>query len=228
LPSGSKKSSIRLHYFPYSDLKPFSIMPLHLTIIMCLLLSFSGVVNAKVTHSKSVHKTHHVKVKHVQKKHHTKVKSGKKISHVKAKKSAVLTAKTTKPATNLKRRTKLMSEYASWKGTRYRLGGNSRKAIDCSALTRRLYQEAFAVNLPRTTSGQLTKGKKAKQRAMRIGDLVFFKTGRVQKHVGIYIGEDKFIHASRQKGVTISELSNPYWNQHLLAVRRVLPETAVR
>jgi len=195
-------------------------MPLHLTVLVCLLLSFSGIV-----HAKDVHKAHHVKVKHVQKKHHSKVKSGQKTHRIKATHSAI---KTAKPATGIKRRKSLMNEYANWKGTHYRLGGNSHKAIDCSALTKRFYQEAFDVSLPRTTTGQLQKGKKARHRAMRIGDLVFFKTGRVQKHVGIYIGEDKFIHASREKGVTISELSNPYWNQHLLAVRRVLPETALR
>lgn len=121
-----------------------------------------------------------------------------------------------------------MYEYQSWKGTHYRLGGHSHREIDCSALTQKLYQEAFSIDLPRTTSEQLTKGRKVKKATMHIGDLVFFKTGRSQKHVGIYIGENRFIHASRTKGVTISELTNPYWNQHLLAARRVLPDTVVR
>jgi spr peptidase. Cysteine peptidase. MEROPS family C40 len=133
-----------------------------------------------------------------------------------------------KPASSLKRRNRLMKEYKTWKGTRYRLGANSHKAIDCSALTKRFYEEAFDVTLPRTTTEQLRKGKKAKYRTLHIGDLVFFKTGRVQKHVGIYIGDDQFIHASRKVGVTISELNNPYWNQRLLAARRVLPENVVR
>ncbi|MFK3659619.1 NlpC/P60 family protein [Scandinavium sp. NPDC088450] len=136
--------------------------------------------------------------------------------------------KPTKKAGNLKRRKRLMNEYKNWKGTRYRLGGNSHNAIDCSALTKRLYREAFAIDLPRTTTAQLKKGKKAKQLSPHIGDLVFFKTGRAQKHVGIYIGDNRFIHASRRKGVTISALSNPYWSNHLLAVRRVLPDTVVR
>lgn len=129
---------------------------------------------------------------------------------------------------NLKRRNRLMNEYKIWKGTHYRFGADSHKAIDCSALTKRLFQEAFAINLPRTTTEQILKGKKAKQKNPHIGDLVFFKTGRVQKHVGIYIGDNHFIHASSSKGVTISALSNPYWSNHLLAVRRVLPDTVVR
>lgn len=136
--------------------------------------------------------------------------------------------KPTKTSSNLKRRKRLMRQYQHWKGTRYRLGGNSHRAIDCSALTRRLYKEAFSVSLPRTTGEQLRRGKKTKPGAAHIGDLVFFKTGRVQKHVGIYIGGNRFIHASRRKGVTISQLNDPYWNHHYLAMRRVLPDTVAR
>jgi lipoprotein Spr len=139
-----------------------------------------------------------------------------------------LAVKPAKTAANLKRRKRLMREYQHWKGTRYRLGANSHKAIDCSALTRRLYRDAFAVNLPRTTGGQINRGKKARQKTLRIGDLLFFKTGRAQRHVGIYIGEDRFIHASSRKGVTISLLSNPYWASRIIAARRVLTETTIR
>jgi len=140
------------------------------------------------------------------------------------KQTAVKTSKTS----NLKRRKSLMRQYQQWKGTRYRLGANSHRAIDCSALTRRLYQEAFSVSLPRTTGEQLRRGKKTRPGAAHIGDLVFFKTGRAQKHVGIYIGGNRFIHASRRKGVTISQLNDPYWNRHYLAMRHVLPDTAAR
>lgn len=147
------------------------------------------------------------------------------VPHHSSKHAVVKPAKT---AANLKRRKRLMREYQHWKGTRYRLGANSHKAIDCSALTRRLYHDAFAVNLPRTTGGQLSRGKRAKQKTLHIGDLLFFKTGRAQKHVGIYIGENRFIHASRRKGVTISQLSNPYWTNHMIAARRVLTDAAVR
>jgi lipoprotein Spr len=199
-------------------------MSLRLTLLLCLLFSFYFSAQAKAT------PVHHAHPQH--KKTHAKTsKNSAKDKHKKTAAKPVnikVDTKPTKTASNVKRRTRLMNQYQNWKGTRYRLGANSHKAIDCSALTRRLYKDAFAVNLPRTTTGQLRKGSKAKRTAPRVGDLVFFKTGRVQKHVGIYIGDNRFIHASRRKGVTISQLSNPYWNNHLLAVRRVLPETIVR
>jgi lipoprotein Spr len=147
------------------------------------------------------------------------------VPHHSSKQAAV---KPVKATASVKRRSRLMREYQHWKGTRYRLGANSHRAIDCSALTRRLYQEAFAVKLPRTTGEQMHRGRKARRGAPHIGDLVFFKTGRVQRHVGIYIGDNRFIHASRRKGVTISRLTSPYWNHHLLAVRQVLPDPVMR
>ena len=200
-------------------------MSLRISLLLCLLMSFHCVAYAKSTHK--AHKTHKVRKTHQAHKPHKTLKISK-TRRVKQTNVETVFVQTSKPATNLKRRKSLMHEYQSWKGTRYRFGANSHKAIDCSALTKRFYEEAFAVTLPRTTTAQIRKGKKAKYRSMRIGDLVFFKTGKVQKHVGIYIGDNQFIHASHRKGVTISELSNPYWNQHLLAVRRVLPETAIR
>jgi len=173
-------------------------MPLRLALLFCLLFSIHCTAQAA-----RAHLTHRPKHKEVA-------------------------VKPTKASSNIKRRKSLMHEYQQWKGTRYRLGANSHRAIDCSALTRRLYQEAFAVSLPRTTGEQLRKGKRTKPGAAHVGDLVFFKTGRAQKHVGIYIGENRFIHASRRKGVTISQLNDPYWNHRLLAMRQVLPDTAVR
>lgn len=176
-------------------------MPLRLALLLCFLFSFHCTAQAA-----RAHLTHHPKHKVV----------------------AVKPGKPTKASSNIKRRKRLMNEYQQWKGTRYRLGANSHKAIDCSALTRRLYKEAFSVSLPRTTGEQLRRGKKTRPGAAHVGDLVFFKTGRAQKHVGIYIGENRFIHASRRKGVTISQLNDPYWNHRLLAMRQVLPDTVAR
>ncbi len=62
------------------------------------------------------------------------------------------------------RRTKLLKEYQHWKGTRYRYGGNSHKAIDCSALTKRIYKNTFAIELPRTASKQLQTGKRVRKK----------------------------------------------------------------
>lgn len=176
-------------------------MSLRLTLLICFLFTFHCTAQA-------------ARVRHIHHRH---------TNHTKP-----VATKSTKSTVNIKRRKRLMSQYQHWKGTRYRLGANSHKAIDCSALTRRLYQDAFAVKLPRTTREQMRRGKKARRSAPHIGDLVFFKTGRVQRHVGIYIGDNRFIHASRRKGVTISKLTSPYWNRHLLAVRQVLPDPVKR
>lgn len=76
-----------------------------------------------------------------------------------------------------KRRAKLLSNYRHWHGTRYRLGGTTHRAVDCSALTRNLYWETFQMKLPRTTGGQLNRGKRIARGRLRIGDLVFFTLG---------------------------------------------------
>ncbi len=186
-------------------------MSLRLALLMCFLFTFHCTAQAaRVRHS------HHRQVHH------------RHVHHRSPHHSKSVAIKSTKVTGNVKRRKRLMSGYQHWKGTHYRLGANSHRAIDCSALTRRLYQEAFAVKLPRTTGEQMRRGKKARRGAPHIGDLVFFKTGRVQRHVGIYIGDNRFIHASRRKGVTISQLTSPYWNHHLLAVRQVLPDPVIR
>lgn len=101
--------------------------------------------------------------------------------------------------------------YNHWKGTPYALGGMSKNAIDCSGLTVLAFKDVFGLSLPRTVSEQATKGKKVARYSLQPGDLVFFKTGFFQKHVGIYVEENRFIHASSSKGVVISTLDEPYW-----------------
>ncbi|EOU9560078.1 NlpC/P60 family protein [Cronobacter dublinensis] len=116
----------------------------------------------------------------------------------------------------------LLSRYGSWKGTRYHLGGTTRRGVDCSALMQHLFAESASVALPRTTQEQIREGRAVRKTALQPGDLVFFNTGPRQRHVGVYIGDDQFIHASKEKGVTISSLSNRYWRVRYLAARRVV------
>lgn len=104
----------------------------------------------------------------------------------------------------------LLKKYHSWKGVKYRWGGDSRHGIDCSAFTRRVFKE-LSVHLPRTTAEQIRSGDKITKQQLQVGDLVFFKTTRRVRHVGIYVGNDQFIHASRKTGVTTSSLNNDYW-----------------
>ncbi|MCP4324216.1 MAG: hypothetical protein GY951_17130 [Psychromonas sp.] len=116
----------------------------------------------------------------------------------------------------------LRKEYATWQGTPYRLGGNSKKGIDCSAFVKTIYRDSFNVTLPRTTKTQVKKGYHVYKNQLQIGDLVFFKTGWFTRHVGIYIGESKFIHASTSKGVMTSSLKNVYWKKKYWQARRIL------
>lgn len=106
---------------------------------------------------------------------------------------------------------RLYSQHKKWKGTRYRLGGLSKRGIDCSGFVLTTFQEQFGITLPRTTAQQAKQGAEIPRSRLRAGDLVFFKTSRRVRHVGIYIEDEKFLHASTSKGVTISNLNTPYW-----------------
>ena len=109
----------------------------------------------------------------------------------------------------------LLAQHSNWQGTPYRLGGVDRQGIDCSAFTKLTYRQLFNIHLPRTTEAQAYYGESISKSHLRPGDLVLFKTvGGKQRHVGIYLQEDTFVHASTSKGVTLSKLSNPYWQQH--------------
>ncbi|SCZ85950.1 C40 family peptidase [Nitrosomonas mobilis] len=115
---------------------------------------------------------------------------------------------------------RLYTHYQQWQGTPYRLGGESRSGIDCSALVRTVYQSAFGVDLPRLTGVQAQLGNEIGRHELKAGDLVFFKTGKRTQHVGIYLEDRKFLHASTSVGVTISRMDNTYWrNKYWKSVR---------
>ena len=116
----------------------------------------------------------------------------------------------------------LLNEHEHWEGSPYRYGGNSLHGIDCSSLVQKVFKNSFNIQLPRTTEYQVRKGFSIKKSQLKVGDLVFFKTGRFSRHVGIYMGEGEFFHVSTSKGVKISKLSNPYWRKHYWQSRRVI------
>ncbi|WP_255463629.1 NlpC/P60 family protein [Microbulbifer sp. YPW1] len=116
---------------------------------------------------------------------------------------------------------RLYEQFQEWKGTRYQLGGMSKRGIDCSALVLLTYRDHMGIQLPRTTRYQARTGKAIKRSQLRTGDLVFFKTGRRGRHVGIYIENGQFLHASVSRGVTISHLSEHYWNSRYWRARRL-------
>ncbi|GHA39723.1 NlpC/P60 family protein [Photobacterium aphoticum] len=113
--------------------------------------------------------------------------------------------------------------YKEWRGTPYKLGGTTQKGIDCSAFVQVGFADVLNMQLPRTTAEQARKGKWVDIKALKKGDLVFFKTGRRLRHVGIYMGNSEFLHASTSQGVMISNLKNPYWQRTYWQARRITP-----
>lgn len=109
-------------------------------------------------------------------------------------------------------------------GAPYRFGGSTVQGLDCSAFVRKIY-EFFDVNLPRTAREQARVGMKVAKGELTEGDLVFFNTRRASVgHVGIYIGNNQFVHASsgkRDRHVRIDSLDKPYYNQRFIKAVRL-------
>jgi LysM repeat protein len=117
----------------------------------------------------------------------------------------------------------------SFLGARYRFGGNSRTALDCSSFTQQVFREQ-KVSLPRTAREQFYVGNEVMRGDLQKGDLVFFQTyANFPSHVGIYLGNRKMIHASsRDRRVVISTMDTPYYISRFLGARRIgkaAPET---
>ncbi|MGM9991645.1 MAG: NlpC/P60 family protein [Candidatus Bruticola sp.] len=119
---------------------------------------------------------------------------------------------------------RLVDNAHKYLGTPYVFGGTGNGSFDCSGFTMKMY-EMYGVSLPRTADVQYGVGVKVPFGAEMPGDLVFFETYLPgPSHVGIYIGDGKFIHASSSKGVTISRLSQPYYAARYLGAKRVFKE----
>ena len=116
---------------------------------------------------------------------------------------------------------KLYAQYTQWKGTKYKLGGLNRNGIDCSGFVFTTFKSKLGIVLPRTTNLQVATGKDIERNQLQAGDLVFFKTGRFFRHVGIYLEHGKFLHASTRLGVTISKLDNVYWKSKYWKAKRI-------
>ena len=118
----------------------------------------------------------------------------------------------------------MLMEIIRYLNTPYKYGGNSLNGIDCSAFTQSVYKNSWLLDLNRSAREQYQQGIVIDDRtALEFGDLVFFNTRRRVKpgHVGIYIGDNLFAHASSKLGVTISSLEHDYYNKRYMGGRRI-------
>jgi len=121
-----------------------------------------------------------------------------------------------------KLRSKLDEAFKDWQGVPYVLGGNGYDGVDCSSFLQIVFADYFDVQLPRVTTDQIKTGKSVKKNNIRIGDIIFFKTGRKTMHAGVMINDQQFMHASTSSGVMISAIQERYWSDAYLTTRRVL------
>ena len=121
-------------------------------------------------------------------------------------------------------REQMLMEIIKYLGTPYKYGGTTKNGIDCSAFTQTLYKDVFKIDLLRSARLQYTQGREISAKDdLQFGDLVFFNTRKRVKpgHVGLYIGENLFAHASSTKGVTISLLNYDYYSRTYMGARRI-------
>lgn len=110
-------------------------------------------------------------------------------------------------------------------GIRYRFGGNSpATGLDCSGLVQNVFRKSVGLNLPRRAADMARLGQKVDRKALMPGDLVFFNTmRRANSHVGIYVGEGRFLHAPSSGGVVrIDDMGQKYWRTRYNGARRLL------
>jgi len=116
----------------------------------------------------------------------------------------------------------LIDTAASLQGIKYAYGGTTTAGFDCSGFVTYVFNQ-HGIKLSRTSSGMYASGTKVNKEDLQAGDLVFFNTsGKGVSHVGIYVGDGKFTHASTSKGVRTDKLNDPhYWGKRYVGAKRI-------
>jgi cell wall-associated NlpC family hydrolase len=118
--------------------------------------------------------------------------------------------------------TELLKTVDEWYGVRYRTGGNSKSGVDCSGFTVAVYAALYGISLPRVSRDQYRISQKLSITELQEGDLVFFNTnGSGVSHVGIYLGNSKFIHASVSRGIMVNGLYETYYSKRYYGAGRI-------
>ncbi|HUR66144.1 MAG TPA: NlpC/P60 family protein, partial [Chitinophagaceae bacterium] len=116
----------------------------------------------------------------------------------------------------------LLESVDDWYGVRYRRGGNTKTGVDCSGFTVAVYAAVYGMALPRVSREQYRISRKISTTELIEGDLVFFNTtGRGVSHVGVYLGNNRFIHASVSRGVMVSGLYESYYIKRFVGAGRI-------
>ena len=108
-------------------------------------------------------------------------------------------------------------------GLSYRFGGNSpTQGLDCSGFMQYIFKRSMGITLPRTSAEMATVGQQVDRANLKPGDMVFFGSGGRVSHVGMYIGNDRFIHAPRTgRDIEITSMNGTYWKNRYITARRV-------
>jgi lipoprotein Spr len=125
-------------------------------------------------------------------------------------------------------RNKKMFEFIDdWYGTPYRLGGTTKKGVDCSAFSQFLFASVYGLSIPRTAREQYSLTNRISRTELKEGDLIFFNTRGSISHVGVYLQNNKFVHASTSGGVMISDIFDEYWVRKFVGVGRLKDRESV-
>ncbi len=108
-----------------------------------------------------------------------------------------------------------------WLGTRYCMGGTTKRCIDCSAFTQSFYSALYNTTIPRTARNQYSAAHRVSKNELQEGDLLFFNTRGGISHVGVYLQNNKFVHATSSKGIMISDLSDSYWSKRYVSAGKL-------